>query len=168
MGGIIRSLSSVIKTSGSPKGLGNEKKTAHSSSLPSSEQCSCGTVTSEVPTTWPGLVWELPTTQRPGQLQMWLCGGRVVGGSCLWCFAVFLSESAQSKFFWRCFSECFTKKVGGVKWKGKCRAQFRSWYRLWQFLVMWWIGGHGSCFPQDGRRHCFFLVRLSQDPSSKA
>lgn len=30
------------------------------------------------------------------------------------------------------------------------------------------LGGHGSCFPQDGRRHCFFLGPLSQDPSSQA
>ena len=162
MGGIIRSLSSVIKKSGSPKGLGNEKKTAHSSSLPSSQQCSCGTVASEVLTTWPGLVWELPTHQRPGQSQTLLWGGGLVFGASLY----FCLKVHNLSFFLKIFFRVFYKKSGGAVINERENVGLNLGAGvdcgIFGHMTNW---GPWKLFSPRWKET---LVPLNQDPSSKA
>lgn len=48
---------------------------------------------------WAGLGTAIsPKARSVANVTLWW-GDAGVGGSCLWCFAAFLSESAQSKFF---------------------------------------------------------------------
>lgn len=96
-----------------------------------------------VPNTWPGLVWELPTTQRPVHLQMWLWGS-CFGASFYFCLKV----QIMSFFLKMVFRVFYQKKKKRAKWKGN-RAQFVGWCRLWHFWIMWLVlsGAVKVAFP---------------------
>lgn len=84
MARIIRSLSSVIKTSGSTNGLGNEKKAANTF-LSSPEQSSCGAVTSEGTDQ---LAWAGPEVAINPKA-CWLVNMTLGGAFSKWCFILF-------------------------------------------------------------------------------
>lgn len=150
MARIIRSLSSVMKTSGSTKGLGNEKK-LWEFCLPSSEESSCGVVASVVlyPRAWDSV--GIANTPK----------GSVCLDTRLWGLSFGVSSYLTSVRkctecnFWRCFYSALTnKRVNERKSIGLC----------WRLERKWRFGVHtllfscatGKCFSMKWKEPLHF------------
>lgn len=150
MARIIRSLSSVIKTSGSTKGLGNEKK-LWEFCLPSSEESSCGVVASVVLNPW---AWDsvgIANTPKGS-----VCLDTHLWGLSFGVSSYFTSVGKCTECnFWRCFYGALTKKLSQQKEKYRSLLETRERMAFWSTYTAFYLCT-GKCFSMKWKETLHF------------